>query len=734
VACGLGLASPAAASAASRGATYLFVAPSGTGKDCTSISPCALRTAQADIEADRTAKGHRVVQLAGGTYRLASALTFGSADSGRPGAPVSYQAAPGQTPVLSGGQAITGWKLHDRTRDIYVASVPKGFKTRQLYVDGQRAVLANEDAGTALGTMKQTATGYTVSNRAIDHWSDPKGLDFSYPSQGQDPASTSGTWTDSFCGVAAVAGRTVTMDEPCYKNATTNPTPVVGLPAFVENAYALLSGPGQFYVDSAAGRIYYRPSAGQDMAEASVVAPLAQSLLRVRSARDLQFIGLTFEYATWTPSTSEGVVDTQANELQTTDYAQASLMPSDVSFSHCNHVLFERNTLTHLGGAALSFDGGGGLNVVIGNTITDVSGTGINIGDGDSYTSPPVHMESGDVVEDNVVHDVAVEYQGGAGIFAGWVTNTTIDHNDVSDVPWVGISLGWGWNSAPTAMANNHIDDNVVEDALDSSIFDGGAIYVNNGQRASGHSTIRGNYVLGDPLPYGAIYLDSGASNYDVADNVVSQTSTNWVYLQTGPNPASNNTVEDNFSNASAMVPGNSTNTVTQNETGLKTEPAAAQAITAAAGLQAPYAHLAPADADLSSGTPAFSSSSASSAYAAAEANDGNALSGWISASGDSHPYWETDLGASRSLASIAILLPLGSDVAAERRNFEVWVSNSEAMTPGHFTLACRQGPDPVPYGSSFECALPLGPWRYVALVKTDGQPFALAEVRIFGN
>jgi hypothetical protein len=182
------------------------------------------------------------------------------------------------------------------------------------------------------------------------------------------------------------------------------------------------------------------------------------------------------------------------------------------------------------------------------------------------------------------------------------------------------------------------------------------------------------------------------------------------------------------------MDPGNSTNTFTQNQTGLNAWPAAAEAIMAAAGLQTAYARLAPADSDLSFGTPAFSSSSASSASSAVAGNDGNAVTEWVSALGDSYPYWETDLGAARSLASIVILLPLGTDIASQRRNFQVWVSNSRSMTPGNFTSACTQGPDPVPYGSSFACALPAGPWRYVAVVKTDGQPFALAEVRVFGS
>jgi hypothetical protein len=713
--------------------TY-FVSPTGRGTACVSSSPCALQTAKSHVEsASSTMGGDLVVQLAGGTYPLKAPLTFDSSDSGQNGHVVRYQAAPGSKPILSGGTSISGWTLHDSSRGIYEAAVPVGFKTRQLYVNGVRAVLANEDAGTALGTMTQTTTGYTITNRAIDSWTNPTDIDFSYPSQGRNAAYVSGSWTDSFCGVSSVSGLTITMEEPCYRNAsdgTTNPDPVVGLPSFIEDNYALLSEPGQFYLDSDAGRIYYIPRSGEAMATATVVAPAAQSLLSAGSVHDIQFVGLTFEFATWLPSPTQGVVDTQANELQTTNYLTPALMPSNLTFKDCNNVLFQGNTLTHLGGGAISFDGGGSNNSIIGNSITDVSGSGISIGDGDSYSVPPSTMESGDVFNDNYIHDVAIEYLGGAGIFAGWVENTDIDHNEVSDTPWVGISLGWGWGSNPNAMENNHIDDNYIHDVMTSALFDGGGIYVNNGQGGSlaQPSTITGNYIIGDSQVYGSIYLDAGASNFNVFDNVVAHTADNWVFLQEGPNPAVSNNVEHNFSDTSVISPYNATNTIRNNQTGLTTWTAAAKRSMANAGLQAAYAPLAPSPAprDLSYLTPA----SASSGFAIF-GNDGNSMTSWASAAGDATPSWRTDLGAPHTLEKIQVLFGRGTDNPGERKNFQVWVTNSDATS--HFTVACSQGPLPIPYGGSFQCTLPTGQWRYVALVKTDGQPFSFGEVRVYG-
>ncbi|HEX9328739.1 MAG TPA: hypothetical protein VF915_19600, partial [Reyranella sp.] len=50
-----------------------------------------------------------VVKIGGGTYELAQTLSFSAADSGNNGHVVRYEAVDGEHPVISGGQAVTGW-------------------------------------------------------------------------------------------------------------------------------------------------------------------------------------------------------------------------------------------------------------------------------------------------------------------------------------------------------------------------------------------------------------------------------------------------------------------------------------------------------------------------------------------------------------------------------------------------------------------------------------------------
>ncbi|MEP9376546.1 DUF4114 domain-containing protein [Aquabacter sp. CN5-332] len=90
-----------------------------------------------------------VVNIGGGTYQLSQALTFGAEDSGRDGHVVHYRAVPGETPVISGGQALTGWSAVANPglslapgAQLWETSVDPSLDSRQLYIDGERATRA----------------------------------------------------------------------------------------------------------------------------------------------------------------------------------------------------------------------------------------------------------------------------------------------------------------------------------------------------------------------------------------------------------------------------------------------------------------------------------------------------------------------------------------------------------------------------------------------------------------
>ncbi len=84
------------------------------------------------------------VQIRGGVYSLEETLTFGREDSGTAECPVSYEAFPGEKPVLSGGRQIVDWRPY--RGQIQVAVLPEvqvgKWQFRSLFADAKRQIRA----------------------------------------------------------------------------------------------------------------------------------------------------------------------------------------------------------------------------------------------------------------------------------------------------------------------------------------------------------------------------------------------------------------------------------------------------------------------------------------------------------------------------------------------------------------------------------------------------------------
>lgn len=723
--------------------TTFYASPTGSGNACTSSAPCSLAGAKSAVEAATSNMTQDLtVVLEAGTYRLGSPLTFDALDSGRNGHTVVYEAMPGQSVVLSGGLPVTGWTLHEKAKNVYQASVPAGFNTRQLYVNGRRATVAKAAASAVFGTMTTTSTGFTYTAAGPNSWTSTGLADVEYATASglHKPTKDVGGagWQDVICPVASVSGNAVTEQAACFSKAVSEFG--LAMPTAVENNYALLGSPGQFFLDTAIHTIYYIPRPGEDMSSAAVVAaspqPSAtqQALVEVGTplgshVHNLRFTGLSFEYATWLFD-STGVQDGQADFLA----GNAGPLPASVACHHCDDVTFSRDVFEHLGGSGLSFDGGGSNDTVIGNVITDVAGNGVEIGGASADI-----FETSDTVNDNYVHDVANQYPGGIGIVASYVSQTSVDHNEVWDTPYTGISLG-DWTSTTMPMADNNVDDNYVHHVMTSWLYDGGAIYVLGAQSKDGPSDMQGNHVdqISNSKNIGALYLDGGSSFWMVKNNVVGGYEPHWLFVQNGDHESEQNTVTSNYIGAEAgpvngVPPAG--NLVEDNVTGLTTWPTAAQTTISGAGLESAYVGIRSGmeQQNLAYGQPAVASSS-EVGYPASGANDGHTTTPWVSATGAEGGWWQTDLGASYSLSDIQILFRQdGPDNPAEREGLQIWVSNTAEMANGH-TVACTVGAIPLPYESRYDCDVPAGTWRYVAVVKTDTSHFALGQVRVFGS
>ncbi|HEV7974334.1 discoidin domain-containing protein [Amycolatopsis sp.] len=500
----------------------IHVAPNGHGGQCSASNPCGIDDAQRKVRQLRgKTPGDIVVRLADGTYRLDKPLEFSDQDSGSPGHQVVWEPEPGAKPVLSGGRRITGWARTDAAHGVWSAKVPASLQTRQLYVDGNRAPIAQGPAPVAL---TRSGGGYAAADAGYAQWRNPADVEFVF-------TRGNGDWTESRCRVAGIDGTNIAMQQPCWDNVTNRPKPAIQAPYYfpdlaanatptrIENAYELLH-PGQWYLDNAAHVLYYVPLGGADPNRSDIEAPTLQTLVSGNGTldnpvHDIVLRGLQFSYATWLdPSGPDGFSEIQANLRITGDqkvkpqgtcnftqpagtcpFGANAQEPANVTWRAAKNVTIENNTFTHLGAAGLAFAYGSTQNLVRGNTFTDISGIGVMLGSSNDPHPSDVgandrEINVGNRVENNYIHHIGVEYPGADGIFLFYTRQTTVAHNEIANVPWDGIDSGANAGHLNTAdhpdvttniNADNVIADNLVHD-FHSVLADGGAIYLEGHQ------------------------------------------------------------------------------------------------------------------------------------------------------------------------------------------------------------------------------------------------------------
>ncbi len=209
------------------------------------------------------------VQVAGGTYRLGAPLTFSAADSGRPGHPVRWTAAPDASPIVSGGNEVHGWSVQDKAKNIYVADVPVGSDSRQLYVNGAAAPRAAITI--ARSALTATADGFTINDPNLAYLA-------SLPEQNRIEVESENSFTDRYTPVQKIEGNAITMQQPAWDNNNFGydvvSHPFAGGTLLLENSYAFLQS-GQWYLDPSAGKLYYRAPAGDEARRRHRAAPVA---------------------------------------------------------------------------------------------------------------------------------------------------------------------------------------------------------------------------------------------------------------------------------------------------------------------------------------------------------------------------------------------------------------------------------------------------------------------------
>ena len=597
--------SPAVAAPLHPVRTTIVVSPHGNDHDQgTAGKPLrTLTAAQARARAAARAGRAVTVELKGGTYELSRPLRFTARDSGTVANPVTWTAARGEHPVISGGRNVTGWKPYDAAGNIFVARVPKGHDSRQLYRNDMAAPRAAIKISRSDVTI--TPSGMEITNPALNYLA-------TLPNQNRIEVESQGSFTDRYAPVQSISGTTITMQQPAWQNNNwgydTLARPFAGGQLFLQNAYSFLQ-PGQWYLDPAAGKLFYRAAAGEDPNTQSFVLPRLESLVQIagsyaKPVHDLRFSGIQFSHSTWlSPGSPIGYADQQNGAFipraypQPADYLTSCQsgcplfegarngwhqVPGAVQLAAATRIAFTDNTFAHLGQVGLGIGLDANANAAgIGLGVTEIdgapqpvhrsSGAGVVVGgvQPDAHHPSDPAMTLRDVtIDNNLVTDVAKDYKEMSGILSTYADHTVIAHNEVSNLAYDGIDIGWGWGAndaggsqdyqnrglyayqpvytTPTTLKDTEVTANLIH-GVKKVFHDGGSLYNLSANPGAVYSE---NYIYDTRRSVG-LYLDEG-SRYVTERNNVIQDCGVWVFTNSygTANNTSDNVLEHNWYNS----------------------------------------------------------------------------------------------------------------------------------------------------------------------------------------
>jgi len=435
----------------------LYVAPCGDDSNPgTKDQPFAtlIRASDAVRNVRKTSKEPITVYLRGGTYYLDEPLVLTPEDSGE--APVHFAAYKKEKPVLSGGVVLDlTWRPY---RDgIFQADVPTVRKSKltftQLFVNGRRQQLARYP--NFAGDYSYNGPGCSAdafNPGRVRRWKNPTGgFVHGLSSHRWGSLHYRITGVDEKGNLKLQGGDQINRDSSLHKQYR-----------FVENIFEELDAPGEWYLDTNKGVLYFIPPQGVDIAKARVEAVVLKQLIVFRGSisqpvRNIHISGLTLTHTArtvldkyepllrgdWSIVRAGAVFIEGAEDCSVTDCFFDAVGGNGVFISNYNRrIKVAGCKFTEAGDSAICLVGDF-------NAVRSGSTWQNQIADPPDKTVGPCtsNYPALCVIHNNLIFDIGLIGKQTAGVFISMAAEIIVSHNTIYRIPRAGICLNdgtWG--------------------------------------------------------------------------------------------------------------------------------------------------------------------------------------------------------------------------------------------------------------------------------------------------